>query len=224
MISYLRQCMYLKDYYKTLAVEPSATLPEIKKAYRKLAQQYHPDKTAGNPHSAALFTEIKEAYEVLTNPGKKYNYLQQRWYNRATGNNKTQQLITPVNILKQALEFEQYTAQLDVFRMDKESIFEFIDQLLTTETIDKILQFNEPDINQQIIFTLLKPVKFLPLERAVLLNDRLHKLAASNRETEALINNTMLQMQKKEQLKNMEWIIILLLTAAICWLIWYGAN
>jgi curved DNA-binding protein CbpA len=216
--------MYLKDFYKTLGLESSATLPEIKKAYRKLAQQYHPDKTADEPYAVAYFSEIKEAYEVLTNPRKKDSYLQQRWYNRATGNSATQDLVTPVNILKQALEFEQYTFTLDVFRMDKESIFEFIDQLLTTETVEKILQFNESGINQQIIFTLLKPVKFLPLERALLLKDRLHKLAAANRETEALINNTLRQMQKKEQWKNMEWIFILLLTAAICWLIWYGAN
>jgi hypothetical protein len=216
--------MYLKDYYKTLAVEPSATLPEIKKAYRKLAQQYHPDKTADNPHSAALFTEIKEAYEVLTNPGKKYNYLQQRWYNRATGNNKTHQLITPVNILKQVLEFEQYTAQLDVFRMDKESIFEYLDVLLKAETVGKIIQFNDPEINHQIVLTVLKPLQFLPVAKAILLKERLLTLALSNTQTEELIHARLLEIQKKEQWKNMEWLFVFLLTAAICWLIWYGAN
>jgi hypothetical protein len=216
--------MYLKDYYKTLAVEPSATLPEIKKAYRKLAQQYHPDKTADNPHSAALFAEIKEAYEVLTHPRKKYNYLQQRWYNRATGNNKTQELITPVSILKQALEFDKYTAQLDVFRMDKESVFEYLDLLLKAETIEKIVQFNEPDINKQIVLTVLKPLKLLTFSRAVLLKKRLLTLALCSSETETLIHTRLLEMQKKGQWKKMEWLLILLLTAAICWLIWYGAN
>ena len=216
--------MYLKDYYKTLAIEPSATLPEIKKAYRKLAQQYHPDKTADNPHSAALFTEIKEAYEVLTNPGKKYNYLQQRWYNRATGNNKTQELITPLNILKQVLKFEQYTAKLDEFRMDRESLFEYLDYLLSAVTVEKIVQFNEPDINQQIIYTLLKPIKFLKVQKAILLKERLLALTKNNTQTAELIQSTLLQMQKKERWKNKEWLIIMLLTAAICWLIWFGAN
>jgi hypothetical protein len=216
--------MYLKDYYKTLAVEPSATLPEIKKAYRKLAQQYHPDKTADNPHSAALFTEIKEAYEVLTNPGKKYNYLQKRWYNRATGNNKTQQLITPVNILKQVLEFEQYTAQLDVFRMDRESIFEYLIVLFKEETVEKLVQFNEPDINEQIVLTVLKPLQFLPFHKAILLKDRLIKLAMFNSQTVALIDSKLLAMQKKAQWKKMEWLFILVLTSAICLLIWFAAN
>jgi len=51
---------HLKDYYRILELDPSATLPEIKKAYRKLAQQYHPDKNSGDPYPAAQFAEIKE--------------------------------------------------------------------------------------------------------------------------------------------------------------------
>ena len=216
--------MYLKDYYKTLAIEPSATLPEIKKAYRILAQQYHPDKAAHNPHAATLYAEIKEAYEVLTNPRKKYNYLQECWYNRAMGRTKTQPIITPEYILKQVLEFEQYTALLDVFRMNKESIFQYLNLLLSAATVEKILLFNEQDINQQIIYTLLKPIKFLKVQKAILLKERLLALTKNNTQTAELIQSTLLKMQKKERWKNMEWLIIMLLTAAICWLIWFGAN
>ena len=67
--------MHLKDYYNILSIEPSATLSEIKKAYRKLAHQSHPDKNQNDPYASALFAEIKEAYEVLTNPTKKEYYL-----------------------------------------------------------------------------------------------------------------------------------------------------
>ena len=63
--------MHLKDYYKILEVETSADLLEIKKAYRKLALQYHPDKNHNDPYATAQFSAIKEAYEVLTNPAKK---------------------------------------------------------------------------------------------------------------------------------------------------------
>ena len=63
--------MPVKDYYKTLKVPAQASIEEIKKAYRLLAQQHHPDKNNNDPYAVAYFSEIKEAYETLTNPVKK---------------------------------------------------------------------------------------------------------------------------------------------------------
>lgn len=80
--------MQLKDYYRVPEIEPSASFPEIKKAFRKLAHQYHPDKNQHDPYAFAQFAAIKEAYEVLSNPAKKEYYLQQRWYNQSTGKRK----------------------------------------------------------------------------------------------------------------------------------------
>ena len=60
-----------KDFYKTLGVEKSANEDDIKKAYRKLAHQHHPDKTGGN---AQKFKEINEAYQVLSNAQKRSQY------------------------------------------------------------------------------------------------------------------------------------------------------
>ncbi len=223
MLSYLCRRMYLKDYYKTLELEPSATLQEIKKAYRKLAQQYHPDKNNDDPHSIAYFNEIKEAYETLTNPAKKDNYLQQRWYNKASANTNTQELITPVSILKRALEFEKYTAALDVFRIDRESLFDYMNKLLSEETINKLLQFDEPDINQQIMLTLLKPIRFLKYEKAVLLTDKLSKLIVDKNQNHSLISSTLQQIKQKEKWQQYKWIVIVLITAALCILIKFAS-
>src|SRR4030067_2950906 len=60
-----------KDYYKTLGVSEDATSEEIKKTYRKLAFQYHPDR---NPGSDEMMKEINEAYAVLSDPRKKREY------------------------------------------------------------------------------------------------------------------------------------------------------
>ena len=73
--------MEYKDYYKVLGVDKSATIDEIKKAYRKLAVKYHPDKNQGNKVAEEKFKEISEANEVLSNPDKrkKYDELGENW-------------------------------------------------------------------------------------------------------------------------------------------------
>jgi len=66
--------MEVKDYYRILGVDKSATQDQIKSAYRKLAMKYHPDKTKGDPKSEEKFKEVNEAYEVLKDPEKKKKY------------------------------------------------------------------------------------------------------------------------------------------------------
>jgi curved DNA-binding protein len=63
-----------KDYYKILGVAKSASTEEIKKAYRKLALQYHPDRNKGDKVAEDRFKEISEAYAVLSNSEKKKQY------------------------------------------------------------------------------------------------------------------------------------------------------
>ena len=66
--------MQYKDYYQTLGVSRNADDKEIKKAFRKLARQYHPDKNPGDKKSEEKFKEINEAYEVLSDPEKRQKY------------------------------------------------------------------------------------------------------------------------------------------------------
>lgn len=66
--------MAKRDYYEVLGVSKSATAEELKKAYRKLALQYHPDRNPGDKDSEEKFKEAAEAYEVLSNPDKRSQY------------------------------------------------------------------------------------------------------------------------------------------------------
>ncbi len=63
-----------KDYYEILGVDRSADADQIKKAYRKLAVKYHPDKNPGNADAEEKFKEVSAAYEVLSNPEKRARY------------------------------------------------------------------------------------------------------------------------------------------------------
>lgn len=64
----------MKDYYKILEIDSDATEDEIRKSYRRLAMQYHPDRNPDNPSAEDTFKEIAEAYGVLTDPVKRKQY------------------------------------------------------------------------------------------------------------------------------------------------------
>ena len=63
-----------RDYYEVLGVQKSATAEEIKKAYRKAAMKYHPDRNPGDKEAEAKFKEVGEAYEVLSDDSKRQRY------------------------------------------------------------------------------------------------------------------------------------------------------
>ena len=75
-----------KDYYKILGLTPAATPAEVKKAYRKLALEHHPDRNPGDPQAAARFIEIAEAYEILGDPDRRRSY--DRSYKPSSGGAK----------------------------------------------------------------------------------------------------------------------------------------
>ena len=66
--------MAKRDYYDILGVNKSSSKEDIKKAYRKLALKYHPDKNKGNKASEEKFKEASEAYHVLSDEKRKANY------------------------------------------------------------------------------------------------------------------------------------------------------
>ena len=66
--------MSKKDYYDVLGVQRGASEDDLKKAYRKLAMKYHPDRNADDPTAAEKFKEASEAYEVLSDSSKRSAY------------------------------------------------------------------------------------------------------------------------------------------------------
>ncbi|HEX2769786.1 MAG TPA: DnaJ domain-containing protein, partial [Geobacteraceae bacterium] len=63
-----------RDYYEVLSVHRNASETEIKKAFRKVAIQHHPDKNPGDKSAEDRFKEVTEAYEVLSDPQKRAQY------------------------------------------------------------------------------------------------------------------------------------------------------
>jgi len=172
--------LQLKDYYSILELPPSASADEIKKAYRRLAHLYHPDKKGNDPYAAAQFVLIKEAYETLSNPVQKEYYLQQRWYAQSIGKKIKQEAITPVNVLKQMIELEKYVSKLDIHRMDQQGLFDYLQDTLSDTTIETVNSFNEPGINKEIVLFALKSGRTLPYSLVSLFTTRLKKLTIND--------------------------------------------
>ncbi len=213
-----------KDYYSILQLPPSATIPEIKQAYRKLAMAWHPDKNPNDVYAKVQFDEIKEAYEVLTNPIKKDSYFQERWYDQSIGKKRTTLTTTPVNILKLVLELERYVSTLDPHRMNKEGLSGYILELLSASTIDKLIEFSERNINKQIITTTLVALKPLPLKFSGPVLERLMRLADKDEISLQRIDDF-----TKRQKKNLLWnrykiLVIIILTILICLLIFLTSK
>jgi hypothetical protein len=211
----------LKDYYAILDIAPSATLPEIKQAYRKLVMLYHPDKNNDDPYALARFTEIKEAYEVLTNPQKKELYLQDRWLYKASGKKVGEELITAPAVLVKCLELNKQIAAMDIHRMNYKAVAERMTNLLNDETINILLGQKETEVHASIVASMVKSMQGFPFAVAKPVARQLLKLSAHLPDWEKHIHR---QMQQKQQQEKWNWLsplLIALLTIAICLLIYF---
>jgi hypothetical protein len=209
----------LKDYYAILGLEPPATKAEIKKAYRKLALELHPDKHQNDRYATTRFTEIKEAYETLTDPAKKEQYLQQRWYARSMGWKKNKPLLTPVTLLKQSLELDKYVSALDVHRMDQQGLLDNINDLVSDEVIEKLNDFNEPDLNKEIVMALLHAGGALNLDQSIRLQQRLQRINAGEAVSRFLMD-FVTRKKKEQRLESLRPWLILLIVVLLSFLIW----
>lgn len=216
--------LHVKDYYKILEVPPSANISEIKSAYRKLAKQYHPDIQSNNPYASARFTEIKEAYEVLSHPNKKEKYLQQRWYQQSLGKRNPQDILTPESVLKQVLELERYISRLDHFRTDHPGLKQYLSDIFPDAVIDRLHSFEDPEMLRQIVKIILRIVKPMNKMYGEDILRVLRKFAKNDRVILNEINNYILQHHKKIQNEKNIIILVFVLTILITLIIYLAAR
>jgi curved DNA-binding protein CbpA len=216
--------VHLKDYYTILQLPPSASVDEVKKAYRRLAHQYHPDKKGEDPYAAAQFTEIKEAYEILTNRIKKDHYLQQRWYAQSIGKRVTQTFITPESILKLALELDKYSSTLDMHRMDKDGLYHYICDIVSDENIRKLNTFKENGINKEIILSLLKSGRLLPFSLLKNMVERMKKIDLPDESTGKKIDAFIQEGRRTDYWERKRVWVVLLIVLLLCFSIFLAAK
>lgn len=165
--------MALKDYYHILQIEPNADLDTIKKAYRRLAMEYHPDRSASKTESdAGLFMELKEAYDVLSVPAKREEYHYERWLHQSMGL-KMQGHQSAYHIYQNILEFEQYLSGIDHFRKNHYTLLNLLLTLFNVQRIQSILSEKNTDLEDKVIVMAMKMTAGLNSDCEIQLKDRL---------------------------------------------------
>lgn len=215
--------MEYKDYYSILGLSPSSSVTDIKKAYRELAMKFHPDKNSTDLYASAQFNEIKEAYDVLSNSRRKQIYLQQRWYNKSAGVSGSRSVNTPVTLLKKVLELDRHISQVDIYRLDKKGLFEYLDKLISTDSVSMLNNFNDLDINDTIIIRLLPVVSMLCAPDAGIIFERMKTIQVHD-ETKQTLLRTIAKDSLKRNTDRYSVVTIALITLLICLLIFFWSK
>lgn len=139
-----------KNYYEILESFPGSSIDAIKKSYRRLALQQHPDTNQGNKDAAQKFHQIQEAYSILSNPGKKYEYdMAHGFYH--------QKAATPVPeiLLKEAAGLHSHVKKLDADRMDKEALMYHVNSLILPQQLNSFTALGDQQQLYRFIWMLL---------------------------------------------------------------------
>jgi molecular chaperone DnaJ len=212
--------MVVKDYYKTLGVSPAASMQDIKKAFRRLALQFHPDKNHDNSHATARFREIQEAYEVLSDPLQRETYNYKRWYRRSLGKEYEQPILTPSGILAACNRLANYVSNTNIFQVDYDALSYHIRQLLSDTNIGILNQFNDTSINGQVIHAVIRSATPLPFKYIEPVTKLLLLVAGPDAEQAATIHLFENGQRRKNKWNKYRAVAVLAVTLLLCWLIY----
>jgi molecular chaperone DnaJ len=216
--------MQPKDYYKILNVSPTAGSNEIRKAFRSLALKYHPDKTNGDRYKEAMFREVQEAYETLSDQKSREEYNYKRWYTRSLGKSFTEPALTPVQILAETQRLADYIASVNDLQVDFDLLSARIRTILSDDNLGILSQFNDELINQKVIRLLLRTCDPLPLNYVEPISILMAKVAANDnvllKEIKEYTDN---RFSSEYWQKRAGWLVALLVVF-ICWLMYLYAS
>ncbi len=212
----------MTDHYTTLGIKQSATIAEIKKAYRSLAFRYHPDKNPDDHLSEARFKDIQQAYSILSDSSKRAAYDDERWLS-GMGNRQVQE-VTPQWLEKIAKELNATLATMDTHRMSQKALRAYILMILTDAHMAILQQYNDARANNAIIIEILKAVKRLEIKYLDEIEQRLILLAGNNTDMLQAIDNKIEERKRNALFDKMLPYFIIIITLVLCICMYYYAS
>jgi molecular chaperone DnaJ len=215
--------MPIKDYYHVLNIPPGSSPADIKKAFRKLAMAYHPDKHQDSSQYNSYFSEIQEAYEVLSDPEKKERYHYQRWLERSMGHALDDSL-SAEEILKLFIKAEKYISESDAFRINKTLLLHQLLELFSTSRLTTILRNENQSLNTESIKLAIKTSSYLDSQGAVILMRHFKHFLDKDPEQRILWQNVINTLKHKEKISWLTVPIALLITLLLCLILFFAAR
>lgn len=212
----------VKDYYSTLQIAPQASASDIKRAYRRMALKYHPDKQQNDLYAAAYFQEIQEAYRVLIDPLLRAQYHQQRWLTQSNGR-KYQEMTpaTPLRFAQACASLYEYVVDQDEFRINRPALVSRLLSLLSDQEIQMIHHFQDPGTINRCMDLLERICQPLEWEDWLICKAPLTALAANNDYAQTRLQKIEQRIQWKKREQQYRWIALLAGTLLVCGLIWW---
>lgn len=192
--------MRLKDHYKTLEILPSASQQEIKKAYRRLAFQYHPDQNPDSHFATAHFKELHEAYSILSHTEKRKKYDEERWLSGMSNRMQDQHIITPEWILNECKRLHTHMSAIDTHRMSHRSLSDYVFLILSDSHMAILQKNGDNGINSQIINEILIAIEHLHVQYLDAISQRLMELAGADNTILDFIFKTIEERKKRAKI------------------------
>ena len=211
----------MKDYFAILGIKASADINQIKQAYRKLAMNYHPDKHNHDPEKTILYDQIREAYETLTEPVKRNEYLQERWRLKAQGIILNEEIISGDVILKKVIELNQQLRFADPARLNESRVLHQLNSILSDEMIGILEKQNDNEINHTIFSIVVDTLKHLPLSVCTEAAKHMNEISFIDYKLKKRIDEIIKQKQEAQFWEKRKIWIVLIITILICLFIGY---
>ena len=208
----------MSNHYHTLEVFPGSSMDEIRKAYRRLAIKYHPDKTHGDESLAKKFIEVHEAYEILNDAVKR------KEYDRTHGFNvwRNERITNPHSILQQALKLHHYVKMIDSNFIDRDALAYHISKILSAYNIELILK-SEMELKRKLLMESISISRLLRYKALPPFIEKFNMLANGDENSKQLINEYFAERKRIHQYERAAPILVIIITILLCLMIYFVA-